>query len=243
MEAIVVLRHSVRQLCGNPGVALRLAMLPASAPMAFLLLGPHLPHGLPGFTILAVTALGTLALLTMAAVGWHRLILLAEVPGLLPRPPWRAVLAYLQNGLGIAVIAAGAMLVLIMIGQVILSQVIDFSEAGFIAQAPAGILAAYLTLRLSVALPAVATGRALSLGEGWRLMAGKGGTLLLLAVTLAAIQTALSLGTMLLVALTLGHIPVLWGLAQCLAYTVAVMLWLSVLTTLYIRHVEGQPLR
>lgn len=242
-QALHIVAHAIRQVIGNLGSALRVSALPFAAQLCLLLL--ILPQGMvragevitPGrfwlvFLGVLVVVVGTTLVI---AVTWHRFVLGGGAAGLIPRLPVRDMAAYLVRALLIALIALLATAPLMM-----------FMGAGLTGHDPwlttlvlgvVGTILTALVLRLSVSLPALAIGRRMSLAEGWAVLEGHLPALATLAVILVLAQVALAWVVSLV---AIG--PLLATGAAIGANWLALMVWLSVLTTLYGHYVEGRPL-
>lgn len=251
MRGLRILVHAARQVAGNLGMALRVSALPLALLVGLIvLLGGVLagtiaevseaPSG-PSFAgtffgVLAVILIAW-ALLAWIAVRWHRYVLLEEGSGWIP--PWsvglvgRYMLRTLLIGL---IVAAGAMVATLIL--LLIAGTVDAWR--FLAPLAVQLVAAWVGLRLSISLPAVALGERMTLGEAWARTRSAAGAV----AVLTGLLFALSLGMNALVSLatltgqsavlaTILSLPLDWALA---------LLSVAVLTTLYGHLVEGREI-
>ena len=251
MKGVRILVHAVRQVAGNLGMALRVSALPLALLVGlFVLLGGVFASAFaemseaPSGSSFAAFFFGVLAailiawmLLAWIAVRWHRYVLLEEGSGWIP--PWSAGLVgryMLQTfliGLVVAVGAMGATLILLLIAGAV-------DAWRFLVLLAVQLVAAWVGLRLSISLPAVALGERMTLGEAWARTRPAAGAI----AALTGLLFALNLGMSALVSLatiagqpamlaTILSLPLDWALA---------LLLVAILTTLYGHLVEGREL-
>ena len=153
------------------------------------------------------------------AVAWHRLMLLGEQPPAIYLRVDGRVLRYILRFLLIALVALPiqilcALLLLPVIGHLVfpspgsppsVGNLLAMNLMGLFISLPAIVV----TIRLSVSLPGIATGRIVRLGEAWRLT--RDNTLELCAGTLLLYvpSYAIGIGVMLLPEGQSGSLPVI----------------------------------
>lgn len=241
MKAWAIFVHSVRQVFGNLGAALRISVVPFLLVVVIVLgavalgmpaNGGRLSSGMV-LALLLIVAIYVVALVSIA-VNWHRHILLAEPVGWVPVLRGGRVLAYLGRLILVA-------LVMVVAGFLALALLMSVSghQVGVSAMLVIPVMLGALTLnwRLATALPGAATGGGRGFAEAWAATRGQWPTLL----ALSAIYLGAALAVGLLVGL-LAFIPVIGALADLAASWAWMMVGLSVLTTLYGHYVEGRPL-
>lgn len=258
MKSVAIFRHALRQVFGNARAMVRLTLLLAVVPLLMILglgLGPYLDgtaqlpvEHWPWPQIILVVIAGVVASLWLA-VGWHRYILLEEMPpGITPRWDGGRILAYLW-----ASIIAGAIMLLIglvigFVGGIVVAilgastvsgapstgQVLLFMALGalFIA---APIIA--LFYRVASIMPAAAIGKQLTLSEAWGATSGAFGAFYALALIQFAISLLLDQVGTLFPAESIGA-SVWFFLVQW----VNLILGLSILTTIYGHYIERREL-
>ena len=245
--------HSIRQVFGNFGAAIRIsALLYLVQIAAIYLLGAGL---LANPELLQAQATGgdvpwgglILALLIMVvtglwiAVAWHRYILRVEEPGsVIPAFKGDRMLAYFGYSLLIVII--------LILVSLVLGLIVGFVVAPFLAGSPMiavviiGILV-YVPLviigyRISVVLPAAALGENLGIGGAWEKTQGTMGSLLLLAIISLIGAVVIDLPAAYL--FTPGSIlSIIWS---AITQWIVLMVGISILTTLYGVYVEGRKL-
>ncbi len=254
MDGLQIFTHSVRQVFGNLNAALRisgllfLVQLGAAYIFGRSMMGPGEPmreQMMRGdFPIGGLLIFILLALVTglWIAVAWHRHVLGGEAPGAV-LPPFNGdrMLAYFGYSLLIAVILIPLALVLGFVaswfvgpmmqsGRIVLGLIV----VGLVVYLPMLVVA----FRLSVALPAAALGKPLGIGGAWNKTKGTTGTMVLLAVLAVVFAVVIDLPA--------GYVfpansilSLIWSAA---AQWVALMVGVSILTTLYGHFVEGRAL-
>lgn len=244
MKGWLIFKHSVRQVTGNLGPALRVSLLPfvgmilLSAVVLLALMATAYSGTEP--TALAVFA-GILAgliyilMLGTVAVNWHRYVLLNEPIGWLPSLRFDRIGAYMLRYLLVFVLCA-----LVGVGLAIpvgLLNTVLPTQALVILVILLVLILMPVFWRLSASLP----GAALNEGQGiracWAATAGDSVTFIVLAL--------IFFGFLMLVGLVSGvlaMIPLLGLLVQLAFNWFATMLGLSILTTIYGHYVERRPL-
>lgn len=252
---LAVLRHSIRQVLGNAGDALRLSALPYIGGLVLLsgvlalISGWTEPGRAQAFILLAAflpVALGY----AWFAIAWHRFVLRDE-PGQGFVPPWhgRALFVYAGQAIGLTLITLFAVLPVLMAFMPVSVWLLPtlwpgvFTTppgrflAGQVAQFPGLAVMAWLGLRLGLVLPAAALGTGATLRGSWRATRGIGGALVWLALAGALLMFSgnivnAALGTGSAVAMAFGAVTS-WA---------TLLLSASVLTTLYGHVIEQRPL-
>lgn len=273
MKGWDIFRHSVRQVFGNLGAALRVSALLFGVPLVvgFAIAGPVLGGAGTGLApqVVLKSIIGPVLIFVALfifcglwiAVGWHRYVLLAEEPSLLPRLRVDRILGYFGKGFLIAlVMIIPAIGIGLIYSAVVLPFMLNFGPPAplpvdFFPTLPmrlmfalAGtILAIPLTViayRLSTVLPGVALEAGKPLFEGWSATAGESGTIFVLAVITGAAEFVIGLPSEILaspeaiagaqsVPMMIWNAVILW---------VQMMVGLSILTTLYGHYIEKRPL-
>lgn len=256
MEAVRIFTHSLRQVFGNLGPAIKLSLLPFLVLIAAVLLIGWIaitPQGAAtesdfwvlfgwGLVILVVY----IACFLAVAVNWHRFILQNEVPSLIPQLHGKAMISYLVrliviSLIAIAIIIPSGLLLVRIIGAAFSSGVIW--PLLILGIGLSILLTAFFT-RLSVSLPSLAIGEPITLGKGWGSMAGKWGTLIVLALIMMGLQ--MIVGQILDAIMLSTSLPpfayILMMFVYVAYYWLVTMLSLSILTTLYGHYVQGRPL-
>ena len=210
MKGWQIFRHSVRQVFGNLGGALRVSavlyLVQIGLTLAFLgtvtvgeggNLSQRMSGANSGAIVLAV-AIITVVIGLWIAVGWHRYVLLIEEPGLVPKLHIDRVLGYFGKGFLIGLvmiipaIVAGLLIAVVMTaiisaafrGQILTTDtVLPLSlqiELSLVVLLMAVPIVA-IGLRLSAILPGVALKAGQPLFAGWAATATEMGTFLTLA--------------------------------------------------------------
>lgn len=250
MKGWLILRHSLRQVFGNLGGALRVsALLYMFQAVIGFALGASLMSGggmVPGQGVSSGQAMGALVALAVAvvtslwiAVAWHRYVLLQEEASLLPTFHGGRIWSYLLYSIGYAIIliAAGALWLLLI--YTALGAVLGLPGIGALVVA----LLVYLpfivfAFRLTAALPGAALGAGTPFFAGWQATSGQTLDLVVLGFLLMLLSVVISL----IGAFVLAPIPgvgLVWEIALGWFQT---MLGVSILTTLYGHYIEKRDL-
>jgi hypothetical protein len=263
MQGLQIFIHSVRQVFGNFGAALRISGLLTLVQIALVfVLGLQVvlsPDGGQAMMMAGTYPTGRVALYAVLsiiislwiAVAWHRYVLREEDSGGVI-PAWHGgrVWAYFVKGFLIFLTTFGMGLVVGLIAGIIsgITGAGMFNGggatgetavvAGLIFAAVIGSAAIYVFYRLSPALPAAALGEPLGLGDAWRKMAGKGGTIFVLALISIIVAVVVGQGPTYLLGLQ-GLPAVIWAVV---AQWFNLMVGISIMTTLYGHYVEGRAL-
>ncbi|THD85464.1 hypothetical protein E7811_07135 [Aliigemmobacter aestuarii] len=246
MKAWQIFIHSLRQVIGNIGVALRVSAVPfavllvVGAGLGGLFLSAQMSSGATdasGMIWLALLVVFYVVVLMTVAVNWHRFVLMNEPVGWLPRFHGDRVVAYFLRGLIVS-------LVLLGIGLVLFLPVIFFGGAmgepsalAVIVMIPIILLLATVGWRLSAAMPGAALEGGGGLADAWAATRGEWPTLLALTGIYFVASFVLSV-----IAAVLILIPVLGFLVQIAVNWLMMMVGLSVLTTLYGHYIEKRQL-
>ncbi len=245
--------HSVKQVFGNMGAAIRISgllfIVQAAATVylsrSAMMAGPNgmgqgsaAPSGAM-FLILIVTLITGLWI----AVAWHRYILRVEEPSsIIPPFHGKRLLAYLGYSLLIGLI--------VVIPAALLGAVAGMVLGAFHAVAGGAMIVGtvlwlvfvlvpviLLSLRLSPALPAAALGEPMGIKGAWAATEGAWPDLLVLALVAGVASIVIDLP----VFIGMASVPfvMMWSL---LTAWVKMMVGASVLTTVYGHYVEKRPL-
>ena len=257
MLGLRILFHALRQVLLNLGPVARIFLIPTLVLLAAawglrlnFLFSPYFlltawQRGMIPWAKLAVFILLAEVLLLWSAVAWHRFILLNErghglLPPLHPLQMW----GYFVRGLWLLLLGVP----LFFAQGFVVGFVRGFTKAAFhvspglVVEAVGLCLAlpfVALMLRLFVAVVPVAVGRDEQTGSVWRSMRLNLWPLVVVSAGLLLFDQTLSLGVARL-GMTSMSTP---GLSLTVAsQSLATILSLSVLTTLYGHYVEGRPL-
>jgi hypothetical protein len=258
MQAVQILRHSIRQVFGNLAEALRISgLLYIVQAGVFVWLGfstMGTPEGqaemevammsrdFPWLRFALALVVSLLASLWIA-VGWHRYVLVMEQPGVTPPFHGDLMLSYFWGsvllGIGIALVAVVVGLLAGIVLQPFAGSPLNPNGAAVVTVL-AIVYSVALTLfyRLSPVLPAAALGQGMSFREAWDRTTGASGTFLLLgAFTVVIALAAGAIGDLLF-----SSLPILWIAWQFVTTWVFLMVGLSILTTIYGHYVEKRAL-
>ncbi len=245
MKAWQIFTHSLRQVFGNMGAAVRVSLVPfIGLIVVALVLGGGLmfsmmgrtDHGMDsgigggGVLLMLVLIVVYVGVFTMIAVNWHRYVLLNEPIGWMPQVRMDRILAYFGTALLVGLITfVGAMIVVVIAGAI--------GAIGWIIGIPVFVLIVAFSFRLSAALPGAALGQGGGLSGSMAATAGQMGTM----IALTLIYFAASLICGIAVGL-LSMIPVVGILINLAFQWLTMMVALSILTTLYGHYVEKREL-
>lgn len=247
--------HSVRQVFGNLGGALRVSGLLTLAQFAIMLtigqsllldqesrqqmiVSGQMPWGKFVLALLLVTALWL-----WIAVGWHRYILLNEKPSLVPPLRVDRMLGYFGKSLLIGLILIIPALILGFVGGGLMTVILK-SGSGIVAAFFLMAIIVYVPLatigmRLCAMLPGAALEPGVPVFSGWE--ATRGATLTILGVVVISVVCSLALNFL---GLRLFSDP--FGLPsriyELVVQWIVTMVGVSILTTLYGHYVEKRPL-
>jgi hypothetical protein len=256
MKSWNILKHSIKQVFGNFEGALRVSgvLYTAQFVMVKTAEGGNLPYGLE-------LLFGLVGFLISAwiVVGWHRYVLLSEGTTLLPAFKPRRILVYLGKWIVVAILAAlGWFMLGLFIYYVIAPIILLFLAGagvpmmdpetsvnpeltmlfGLAIMALSTLPLLILFLRLSILLPAAAIGREMSVSAAWESMEGEMGMLAMLSFIVTVVAVVLGI---------LSYFVVPMGILLFLAVQfvlgwVYLMIFASIITTLYGIYVEGRTL-
>lgn len=245
MKGYQIFLHSVKQVFGNFGTAVRVSgvlfLVQAITTLgldryAMMTQGTGAAMLTPGEFLLAI--LGVFLMVTTSlwiAVAWHRYILRVEEPAsILPPFHGRRLLAYLGISLLIGIILIIPMFLLVTLAGIVAQTGLAGAVIGSLVVTVPLIL---ITLRLCPALPAAALGEPLGLRGAWAATQGATPDFLLLAVIAGIASVVIDLP----IFLFMGAMPLAigWGLVSLWIKT---MVGASILTTIYGHYVEHRPL-
>ena len=261
MHGIQIFTHSLRQVFGNLGAALRIsAVLTLVQFGLFFALGLQVVYSADGGRAMMMNGtfpFGRLALLGLIsgiislwiAVAWHRYVLLEETPGAVI-PTWNGsrIWSYFVTGLLIFLIGLAATIVTALLAGALagfgvaamgMARPGGHGIAGGVAGSVVGVATMlYIFFRYSPALPASALGKPLGLSAAWRTMAGKGGTLIMLTI----VSTLFSVAIIFVPAQVFGPGSIIGLVIGLIAQWINLMVGISVITTLYGHYVERRAL-
>ena len=241
MKAWQIFTHSLRQVFGNFGVAVRVSLIPFLALVAVTLVFGAAIFGAimmgnsstsPAGIILAAIVYFVIyiAVFCAIAVNWHRFVLLNEPVNWVPTIRLDRMMAYFGTSLlisvGFGIVAGlifGVLSVLGGLGIVLAVLIVFFLFSQF--------------WRLSAALPGAALGQGGGISSIFA--ATRGETVTLLVLTLIYLGASLVVGILVGI---LSMIPVLGMLINLAFQWLAMMVGLSVLTTIYGHYVEKRAL-
>jgi hypothetical protein len=250
MKGWQILMHSVRQVTGNIGPAIRISgvlfvvqIVVALALGQSMMLGAMEPQQTPSAGMAAGILIASLVAIICSlwiAVAWHRYVLREELaPGLLPTFRGDRILGYFGIGLLIGLIM---IIPAVVVGAVSGAVVAAFSQGiGLLSilliQAMVQTVIGAFALRLSTILPGVALEPGRRVSEGWNATRGEMGTFFGLSFLCAM---ALLLVTAIAIALQrFGLAGTGW---EIVAQWTVTMVGVSILTTLYGHYIEKRPL-
>lgn len=249
---IQIFLHALRLVLDNWRAALRisgplllLVSLPSIVFSLFVLrqVQPENSAAILGL-LLALSPLAFVSgviILPWIAVGWHRLILLDEVPtGLFPKFSARRIFAYFGYSLVIGLLAMMAASVVGGISALVLVPLLHAVGAILAGILAIGV-ALVITYRMAPILPEVALDRPTSLGGSFRSSTISIGTILVLALVSAIAEYLVDLPSSVLIGLP-GVGTVLASLWQLATWWLKLLVGVSIITTLYGHYVEGRPL-
>jgi hypothetical protein len=242
--------HSVRQVFGNMGAAVRISgllFLVQAVATVFLSRSVIMP-GAGGMGRAPASATVLILIVTLVtglwiAVAWHRYILRVEEPGSIIPPFYgQRLLAYLGYSLLIGIIVVIPAALLGAVAGMVLSAFHAIGGRMMIVGTLLWLVfvlvpVILLSLRLSPALPAAALGEQMGIKGAWAATEGAWPDLLSLAVITGLASILIDLP----VFLGLASLPfvMLWSL---LSAWVKMMVGASILTTVYGHYVEKRPL-
>ena len=255
MNGIDIFGHSVRQVLGNLTAALKISALLYLVQFGVSLwFGSKVPaSGVGGMSAEAMANMPWGAMLVFyivllitgiwIAVAWHRYVLLNEEPtSVIPAFRGDRMLAYFGYSLLIGLIMIPIVFILFFVASIIVVPLFMSGGPnmfGLIVMA----LVVYVPIivvvyRLSVVLPAAALEENLGIGGAWEQTKGTTGTMLVLAITTVLCYMIINLPVFFV-------FPIASVLATIWTFFtgwIAVMVGVSILTTLYGHYVEKRPL-
>ena len=211
MKGWDIFRHSVRQVFGNLGGALRVSAVLYLAQIGLTLtmlgtvmvgdggLGASQGPGSISAAIAVPVVILTIVIGLWIAVGWHRYVLLIEEPELLPKLHLDRVLGYFGKGILIGLVMIIPVVVAAILVGLVLAAIVSATFKGQVLTVDTVIpLSLQIELSLTaliIAVPVVAIGLRLSsilpgaalkagqpLFEGWAATANEMGTFVMLAL-------------------------------------------------------------
>lgn len=253
--AFQIIRHAFRMIFGNFGQALRVSVGPYLLLLAALLgigllagvqnfafsTDGELLQGPDGFSPLVFLGVIFIILFGLfvfgwVAVSWHRFILLEEYTGALPAVTDRPIWPYVGRSF-----LYGFLLVLVAMPMFLILSLIAAPLGGFaliIATLIVAIALTYGWFRIAIALPSIAVGKPITLGQAWTASAGISSTILGVAFLLMAFNSVAGIGVTMVT-----NISVILGvICEIALQWTTLMLGVSILTTFYGHLIEKRPL-
>ena len=252
MKGWQIVKHSLRQVFGNLGGALRVSLVlylvqsvlgvalgAGAASMAGGQMNPdQITGGFIGATLVVILVAVVTAL--WIAVAWHRYVLLGEEGSFVPTFRGDRMWAYFLRSLGY-----GLILVLI---AVLWGVIVGFALSGVIINNPAlgGVLMAVLVylpilvlgFRMTADLPAMALGTSSEFMSGWRATQGHTADIAIMSAILVALAVVIELAGAFIFGM-MGPVALVW---QLIIGWVQMMVGVSILTTLYGHYIEKRDL-
>ncbi|SFS19722.1 hypothetical protein [Yoonia litorea] len=256
--AFQIIRHAFRMVFGNLREALKVSVGPYLILSVIVVLavgmisetGGMFDNGTPmggaepmqPTAALIILALIPVVLFTVAwvAVAWHRFILLEEYPGLLPQLAGRPIWAYVGRSILYGFIIALASLPLIFLTMG-LAMPLMMAGSGVAAVFVSVLITGFMTyvwLRIAIALPSIAIGQPISMGDSWHATKGMSGTIFGVAFLLMGINGVATV----LIAEISAVLPLVGFVLDIAVRWTVLMLGVSILTTLYGHLIEGRDL-
>lgn len=246
MKGLQLFLHSVRQVFGNFGAAVRISGLLYLVQIVAAVLvrgvGMGAAGGMgrgPGGGVLLLLAV-TLVTGLWIAVAWHRYVLRVEEPtSIVPEFHGRQLLSYLGRSLLIGVILVVPAALLATLAGIVFKAFAPGLGIGasFVASLIVLVPIILVTLRLSPMLPAAALGEKLGIRDAWT--STEGATTEFLGLALIASVASFLIDLPLFVLMNVVPVAMLWAFA---AAWVKMMVGASVLTTVYGHYIEKRPL-
>ncbi len=256
-----ILTHSFRLITQNFGTVMQIALVPWLVVKVALYSFNYahfgklipLPHEAQNPAVISggylagslLISLATIVVMIWIIVGWHRFILLDERPnGFAPKWYGDRNLGYF----GRAILVALTLLVPLALLIALLFAVLGVRAFAFGVTGPnpvayifgvfvAGLVISYLSLRVSLVLPAAAIGEPLKIRESWQATAKIGGTIFGVSVVLVLASTTIAVVQQILTG------SVLVALASTALLGLLSLFGISVLTTLFGHLIEGRELQ
>jgi hypothetical protein len=237
--------HSVKQVFGNFGAAVRISgllfLVQVFAALFFgraaMMSGMQGAMAVPRGGMLLMFAV-TLITSLWIAVAWHRFILRVEEPqAILPAFHGQRILSYLGYSLLLIIIAAIPALVFGFLGAKIVNALGNNILTSLFAMLIVLVPVLLVTLRLCAVLPAAALGEPLGLRGAWDATGGTMVDFLMLAI----IATVASVVIDLPMFFFMGALPLAIGWSLVSAWF-KMMVSASILTTIYGHYVERRSL-
>jgi hypothetical protein len=257
-RALLMIRHTLRLLGQNIGVALRIsipwAVLTFAAVIVAAILASMAQSGAaPGIALLSFAAFAGAFVVMLfgfgaAATAWHRYILLNEMPtGFLPRPPSGVVWPYIGRAFVISLILMAVAIPAVMLLFSILGSIASSVAIMLGALFALNVLVQFIFMRLAISLPAVALGnRAFSISDAWRQSSPEKATIfwvvLIMTVVAGVVQALTGYGEAGGDPATMEQPGILIVVLQLALSWLYVMFGICILTTFYGVIVEGRDI-
>lgn len=192
-----------------------------------------------GLMLAGMTA--NIILFLLFAVSWHRSILLAEPPRMLAPGRARQAGGYALGVLSISILAFLS-IIPVAIPLAMLGLIETNSLFPSIGNLVVEVVAMTMALRLGTTLPGVALRREEPLVKSWQATRGHLKTFVLLAAMAVSAKTA-AVFIAFILAGTVAHGMLGFIVISVLLSCLGVLIWLSLITTLWGHFVEGRALR
>lgn len=260
MKGLDIFLHSLRQVLSNLPDAIKISALPFAVQfvVTFLLTRPDktmammqdpvaMMQGGPSMAAQLVSLVVLIATSVWMAIAWHRFILKNETPtGFVPPINGARIGAYFLRSLLIGIILVVLGIVLGLVAGVVIIGLAGAGGGGMGAIFMITLISMLLVYfpifvigyRLSTALPAMAIDEALPFMAGWEATKGENGAF----VGLALISVLVMVVNAVLTIFVLANVTVLFIAWTVVFNWLAMLVGLSVLTTLYGHYIEKRPL-
>ncbi|MEO1640779.1 MAG: hypothetical protein AAFU41_16175 [Pseudomonadota bacterium] len=258
--AFRIIRHAFSMIFGNFGQALRVSIGPYILLImlivaVIMVVGPSMTEAFPEpdafmappefsltlFLALAIALVAFLFVFAWVAVSWHRFILLEEYSGILPaigdRPIWPYVGRSMLYALVIFLVAIPLFLIVGLIATPFTMSGTGIGAALIVFVIAAAILG-YVWFRIALALPAVAVGQPITMGQAWAASSAMKGTIFGVSLLLMGINGLAGV----LTEIVSGLAPVIGVVLEIFVQWLTLMLGVSILTTLYGHLIEKRTL-
>lgn len=255
MNGLNIFTHSLRQVVGNLGMAVRISggvwllLFVLAIVTAFIAIAMQSPFlGIVFLIAFLVTAVWGISLI---AVVWHRYILMEEAPsGFIPNRKGLHVWHYFWYGIGISLIVLLVLAILYFVSTIFVDSAwilaaFDSEHTSMLPEHIAlrwlvGLLVTVIYLRFALALPAVALDEKVTFGESWQETKPYFGAIIVLSIALSLLNA----GAMLVLGVLLVSVAESESLIFAVSLLVMLFQWfyfmlnISILSTLYGHIVE-----
>lgn len=242
-----IFRHALKMIFADLGAALKISLPVIAMLILGLLLLPTTPEAIAAGTEppspvlrIALQLLGGFATLWVA-VAWHRYVLLSEYPGsVLPAFHGGRVLAYFGWSLvlGVVLFVLPGAIIALLAWAVTGGLTEELSTGVILPIFLAALVLVWVSVRLSLVLPAAAIGEQLGLRGSWQ------ATRPIALGIVGLLFLTFGFGMLLMVGVVLSFyaLPLAGQIATVVAQWIMTLLQLSILTTIYGVYVQGRSL-